>query len=95
MREIDIWDIVFWLGLLTIFLWALLKSFGVIHSPSWIEMVPYFGGVVALAGFAFKAGRLFQKVDTMDKSLARLDGRVGDIDKRLFSLTNYVYLKVK
>lgn len=43
------------LGILTVTVWAILKSIGLIHSPDWAGMIPVFGGVVAVIGICISA----------------------------------------
>lgn len=50
-KETEFWNTLIIVGAILIIGWALLKSFGVINSPPWVEMVPYFGiGVSIMAG---------------------------------------------
>ncbi len=50
-KETEFWNTLIIVGAILIIGWALLKSFGVINSPQWVEMVPYFGiGVSIMAG---------------------------------------------
>jgi len=39
-----------WIGVAIILIYAVLKSIGVIQSPPWQEMAPYFGAAVAFGG---------------------------------------------
>ena len=38
------------LGLIVIVVWAILKSFNIIHSPTYQEMIPIFGAAVTFGG---------------------------------------------
>ena len=49
-RGINIWDIIAWVVLSGILIWLLLKTFGIINSPLWLEYAPLYGAVY-LAGW--------------------------------------------
>ena len=49
-REVSIWDIIAWIVLAGILLWLILKTFGIINTPLWIEYAPIYGAVY-LAGW--------------------------------------------
>jgi hypothetical protein len=49
-RESSFWDILAWIVLALIFLWVVLKTIGIIHTPSWLEYSPLYG-VLYLAGW--------------------------------------------
>ncbi len=53
-------DIVFWTSLAILVLWALAKSFGIIHTPVIIEMIPLFT-------IAFAAGSFWNKFLTLER----------------------------
>lgn len=79
-----------WTGIITLLLWALGKSFGIIHSPDWVGMLPYFSFVVVLMGASAKAGKVLEKIENIDKRVDNLDKRVDNLDKRLNSLCTAV-----
>lgn len=62
-------------GAVSILAWALLKSFHVIQSPVWVEMIPFFGGGVSLLALAYHAGKLVQKVDEISERLMQFETR--------------------
>ena len=74
-------DIMFWAGIIILVLWALGKSFGIINSPNWIEMIPYFTIAVTLSGAGVKLGRTLEKIDNMEKELNSLRIAVIEIGK--------------
>ena len=68
MRKIQInidWSVAFWLGILTVFLWLLAKAVGLIHTPWYIEVIPYIGGLIALGAIVKEIGKYAQKIDTL------------------------------
>ncbi|MFH1199725.1 MAG: hypothetical protein V1708_01525 [Candidatus Micrarchaeota archaeon] len=78
-----------YLGAVAILLWALLKSFGIIHSPVWVDMIPFFGGGVSILALAYRADRFIQKIeqkiDEMTaevKKIAGLSDRILTIETR-------------
>ena len=68
MRKEINWGIVLmYVSAFIILIWALLKSFGVINTPAWIEMVPYYGVFVGVVAGAVVFGKLFEKVNSLDR----------------------------
>ena len=66
---ISIWDILIWVGIILLLGWALLKSFGVINFPVWVEMIPYFGIGSAGVGVAYKLGRIMKGVEMTNRKV--------------------------
>ena len=69
MKKYNIWDMLTWFALGLILVWAILKSFGIISSPPWQEMLPVFGAV-------FIAGRIVQIVSDIKKDLSGMKKRM-------------------
>ena len=69
---ISIWDILIWFGILLILVWAVLKSFGVINSPTWFEMLPFYGIGSAAIGTAYKLGKIMEGISITNKKVNRL-----------------------
>ena len=68
----DVWDLTIVFGSLLILVWALLKALGIIHSPVWVEMVPYFGGGTAILGAAYKLGKIKKGIEDTEKKVDRI-----------------------
>lgn len=49
-RGMSFWDVLAWIVLALILLWIILKTFGVINTPEWLEYAPIYGAVY-LAGW--------------------------------------------
>ncbi len=49
-RDLSFWDVIAWIVLGLILLWLILKTFGIISSPLWVEYAPIYGAVY-LAGW--------------------------------------------
>lgn len=65
--KLSIWDIIAWGVLIGIFVWLILKVFGVIHTPALIEYAPYFGAVY-LAGWQIsKLANVAKEVEGLKK----------------------------
>lgn len=71
-KKWDIWDAAIISGSLLIIGWALLKAFGIIHSPAWVEMLPYFGGGTAILGAAYKLGKIRKGIEDTEKKVDRI-----------------------
>jgi hypothetical protein len=76
--KISIWDIIVWIVLAGIFIWLLLKVFGVINTPILIEYAPYFGAV-------YIAGWQISKLTSVAKEVEGLkkfkDATINEINK--------------
>jgi len=63
----SIWDIIAWIVLAGIFIWLLLKAFGIINTPILVEYAPYFGAVY-LAGWQInKLANVAKEVEGLKK----------------------------
>jgi hypothetical protein len=78
----DAADVLIWLGIVAVALWALGKAMGWISSPVWVDMIPIFGGVATVAGISIKVGRVLQKLDVVIDDVDRkLDVVIDDVDR--------------
>lgn len=50
------WDVLAWIALGIIIIWLILKMFGVINTPVWLEYVPIYSAIYIL-------GRAMHKLD--------------------------------
>ncbi len=82
----DIYNIITWVGILMIFLWAVGKSIGWISSPEWINMIPAYGAAVAFAGIAAGIGKALQKLDRVIADVGRLELVIADHSNRLYAV---------
>ena len=71
-RGFDFWDVVMLFGAMLILFWATLKSLGIIHSPIWIEMMPYFGIGITLVGAIYKMGKIARGVEETENKVKDL-----------------------
>ncbi len=79
----DIADLLIWLGIAAVTLWALGKAMGWISSPVWVDMIPIFGGVATIAGISIKVVRVLQKLDVVIGDVERIEGEIKGVDKRV------------
>lgn len=66
------WDVLIIGGALLILSWALLKSLGVIHSPAWVEMIPYMGAGASILGIAYKTGEVMNVIKIIRQDVNKL-----------------------
>lgn len=71
-KEWDVWDYLIWGGIIALLAWALLKSLGVIHSPVWVDMIPYEGIGIASIGAVYKLGKIKKGIEETDKKVDKL-----------------------
>ncbi len=87
-HRFDFTDVLIWLGMLIIALWAIGKATGLIHSPVWSDMIPVFGALVTIAGISLKIGRILQKLDTVIDDVGDIKIELKQVDKRVTVLEN-------
>lgn len=62
-RGINNLDVLIWIGIILILGWAILKALGIIHSPIWVDMIPYFGVGASAIGGAYKLGKIMTGIE--------------------------------
>lgn len=72
IKRVEWWDALAILGTVLILAWAFLKAIGVIHSPVWVEVIPYFGIGATFAGFIYKLGKIMEGIEGTKKTVDRL-----------------------
>ena len=70
--KIDFWDILILFGALAILTWALMKAFRMIHTPAWVEMIPYFGGAFSIIGGTYKLGKIIRGIEETEQKVDKL-----------------------
>ena len=87
------WNIVFWIGVTIIFLYFMAKEFGLIHSPVYIEMLPYLGAFITLLALAKKFGvfetqllMIVNELSSMKEDISNIKRELHSVDKRLLIL---------
>ena len=63
-------DIIFWLALIVLIIWIILKVFGYINTPTIVEVIPYISGI-------FIAGAIWQQFRNMQGDLHSIKGATG------------------
>ena len=58
-------DIIFWIALLVLLVWIILKAFGFINTPAIVEIIPYVSGI-------FIAGAVWQQFRNMQDDLHQI-----------------------
>lgn len=84
IKRSDVWDAVIIIGALIILIWALLKAIGVINSPAWVDMLPYFGASFSIIGAAYKLGKIKKGIEETDKKV----DRILSIEQRFLRVEN-------
>lgn len=79
MTKDKIYAIIFWTSLLVILVWVILKMIGVINSPVWIQLIPYFSAV-------FAAGAFFQSINSIKLDVSDLKARMGSVELRTHNM---------
>jgi len=74
--RLDFWDMLLYGSGITIIVWALLKSFGIINTPVWVEMLPYIAIGVSIFSGVYKFGKIMENID---RRLWRTEEKVTDL----------------
>jgi len=89
--KFDFWDLLLYGGAVTLIGWALLKSFGIINTPIWVEMLPYIALGVSIFGGAYKFGKM---MEGMNRRLIRTEEKVTNLSRDFWSIKED-FIKVK
>jgi hypothetical protein len=57
----------------------MLKAFGVVHSPLWVYMLPYFGGGISFLGGAYQLGKIKKGIEQTEEKINQTDKKVDKI----------------
>jgi hypothetical protein len=81
-RELNVYDYLFYLSLLVILIWLILKSFGIIQTPFWLEYgVPIGGFAIAVLtlyqNLLEKIGKLAINLSVLNTKFSHLEKDVG------------------
>lgn len=72
-----------WAGISIMAIWVILKMIGIIHSPVWVEMIPYAGGIFT-GGIAFKILiDLSRRTNILESDVKEIKKETHIIDKRM------------
>jgi len=78
-RSPDWAEVIIYVSIAVLFSWTLLKAIGVIPSPVWVDMIPWFS-------VTFGVGAFYQKFAQLLTDVSKLVDKVSDIDKRVIYL---------
>lgn len=72
MAKLGFWDILIIVGTALILAWAILKALGFIHSPVWVDMLPYFGAGSAIIGGTYKLGKIMEGIEDTKNNVEKI-----------------------
>ena len=81
-------DALIWIGIAVMIIWAIGKSFGWIHSPVWVDMLPVFGMAGAIAGIGMKVGMVLQQLKDVIAAVNKIEYEVKMLDGRVTAIEN-------
>lgn len=93
-REINILDIIFWLAMLVLIIYIILKLFGIINTPEWVNLLPIISLAFAIGAFYQRMNESLNKVvkrtDYLKKSIEQVSKELNEnqlnVNKRLFTI---------
>ncbi len=80
-RKLNIYDYLFYLSLIVITVWLILKSIGIIQTPFWLEYGVPVGGVVIAALTLYQ--NLLDKIGNLSINLSILNTKFSHLDKEV------------
>mgnify|MGYP001614708032 CR=1 FL=1 len=86
------WMILFWIGIITLFIWLVLKEFGYINTPDLIRIIPYLGGLIALVGLIKNFGGFEAKLEMLIIDVKDIKSDIKEIKLDIHSLDKRVTL---
>lgn len=78
-RNLDFGDLLIYGGALVLFVWTMLKVLGIINTPLFVEMIPYFTGIAVIIGLGEKFLGMFNEINTLSNKVTALEGNMGDV----------------
>ncbi|MEK6807459.1 MAG: hypothetical protein AABX75_00355 [Nanoarchaeota archaeon] len=72
-----------WLGVAIIIVWIILKAAGVIHSPPWQELAPYFGAAVAFGGMISTIKQHGDDISDLKHEIKEVHNSMIHLDKEI------------
>lgn len=89
-REIDIWDIIIWIGMLILITYIIAKLAGWVNTPEWFNLLPLITITFVIGAFYQKAvdfmDRMYTRTNYMKKNLDIATNRLTEHDKKLFAI---------
>ena len=73
-KKTNILDAIVWISLAYILIWLILKSIGVINTPEFISLSPYFAAI-------FGAGSAYQKFSRLHSDCEKLKGEFKTVER--------------
>lgn len=93
MKKIQInidWSVVFWIGIIIVFLWLIARAAGLIHTPLILEILPYLGGFAALVGGMREITKFVNKVDVVILDVKDIKLNIKEIRQDIHNLDKRV-----
>ena len=94
-KRISFWDALIWIGVILILGWALLKSFGIIHSPIWVEMIPYYGIGGVIIGATYKLGKITNTIESTNRKVNKISNDFSILREEFNKVKNNQMLCIK
>ncbi len=83
----DIWDILFWIGMLLLTAYIIAKLTGIIQTPEWINLIPVITIAFTIGVFYQKMSAFMQtmhnRTDYLKKNIDKISEALSEHNKRL------------
>ena len=81
--KVDIWKLMFWLGVITLFIWLLLKIIGVINTTLIIQLIPFLSAIAIIFGAIKHVGKFIHRVENGLSDIKDLKDKTGKLEKTI------------
>src|SRR3989344_8984758 len=90
MAKKDIWDILFWIGMLVLIAYIIAKLFGIINTPEWLNLLPLITLAFVIGAFYQKVAgfmeRILNRTDYLKNNIDMIANKLNEHDKKIFAL---------
>ena len=87
-REFEIWDVLFWIGMLILIGYVIAKLTGLINTPEWVELIPIITIIFVSGVFYQKVvgfmERILNRTDYLKNNMDIIANKLNEHDKQLF-----------
>ena len=86
----NIYTAIFWISLVSILIWLILKALGYINTPPLIELMPFFSAVFGAGAFSQMIRDIKNRVINVESEIKDVKMTVHSLDKRVTVLESKV-----
>jgi hypothetical protein len=82
----DVWDVLFWIGMIVLIGYIVLKLLGIINTPDWVDLVPVIT-IVFIVGITYQKilgfmDRIYHRTGYLKRKLDKHDERLDKLEEK-------------